>query len=71
MAIDKAIDIDQGGSPSDWYIKAMALAGNGDKEAARQWFNKAESWRASNSPNNSELRRQAKMAEMLLYPGDG
>lgn len=71
MAIDKAIDIDQGGSPSDWYIKAMALAGNGDKDAARQWFNKAESWRASNSPNNSELRRQAKMAEMLLYPGSG
>lgn len=70
-AIDKAINLDQGGSPSDWYIKAMALAGNGDKEGARQWFNKAESWRASNSPNNSELRRQAKMAEMLLYPNSG
>lgn len=71
MAIDKAIDVEQGGSTSDWYIKAMALAGNGDKEAGRQWFNKAESWRASNSPNNSELRRQAKMAEMLLYPNNG
>ncbi len=69
-AIDKAIQLGSGGSPSDWYIKSMALAGNGEIEMARQWFAKADALRAMNSPNHSELRRQAKLAESLLLSGN-
>ena len=68
-AIEKAIQLGNGGSPSDWYIKSMALAGQGELEAARQWFSKADSLRAMNSPNHSELRRQAKLAESVLFGG--
>jgi Flp pilus assembly protein TadD len=66
VAIDKAIELEKGGTPSDWYIKAMALAGNGNLEEARQWYAKAESMRSVNSPQHSELRRQAKLAEALI-----
>jgi tetratricopeptide (TPR) repeat protein len=69
-AVDKAMELQNGGTPSDWFIKAMALAGNGDMEGARQWFAKAESARSANEPNHAELRRQARLAEALLYPAN-
>jgi tetratricopeptide (TPR) repeat protein len=67
-AIEIALRIENGGGPSDWYIKSMALAGNGDIEKARQWFSKADSFQNSSRSQDSELRRQRKMAESLLYP---
>jgi tetratricopeptide (TPR) repeat protein len=67
-AIENALRIENGGGPSDWYIKSMALAGKGDLEEARQWFSKANSLQKASGSHDSELRRQRKMAETLLHP---
>ncbi len=66
-AIEQAIQLGQGGVPSDWYIKSMALAGKGDLEGARKWYAMAESARISRSPNHVELRQQARLAGSLLF----
>ena len=65
--IETALRIENGGGPSDWYIKSMALAGKGDFEEARQWFSKADSLQNSSRSQDSELRRQRKLAESLLH----
>ncbi len=66
-AIDKAISLSNGGSASDWYIKAMALAGQGESTSALQWFSNAESIRITQSPNKTELRRQAVLASEAIH----
>lgn len=66
-AIDKAITLNNGGSASDWYIKAMALAGQDDHASALQWFSNAESIRITQSPNKTELRRQAVLASEAIH----
>lgn len=66
-AIEMALRFENGGGPSDWYIKSMALAGQGKIEEARQWFSKAESLQNARRSYDSELRRQKTMAEKLLY----
>ncbi|MFO0942557.1 MAG: protein kinase [Pirellulales bacterium] len=66
-AIDKAISLSNGGSASDWYIKAMAYAGQGDSASALQWFSNAESVRITQSPNKTELRRQAVLASEAIH----
>ena len=66
-AIEIAIRLDNGGGPSDWYIKSMALAGQGKMEEARQWFSKADSLRNTSRSYDSELRKQKKMTEVILY----
>jgi tetratricopeptide (TPR) repeat protein len=66
-AIDKAMELTNGGSTSDWYIKAMALAGLGQIEEAQRWFSNAESIRITQSPNHTELRRQSILASELLH----
>ncbi len=68
-AIERAIDLGNGGTPSDWYIKSMALAGSGDLEAAQHWFSKADSLRSANGNNPSELTRLAKLAEQMMRHG--
>ncbi len=68
-SVEKAIRLGNGGSPSDWYIKAMALAGKQDFDAARHWFSMAESIRTTQSPAHSELRRQSQLAHALLMQG--
>lgn len=65
-AIERSIQLNQGGQASDWYIKSMALAGRGDLEEAKHWFQNAESVRMSRSPRDRELRRQAVLASELL-----
>lgn len=65
-AIDKAISLTKEGTPSDWFIKSMALAGNREFEAAKHWFSIAESVRSSKSPNHSELRKQSQLAQTIL-----
>lgn len=66
-AIDKAMELTSGGSTSDWYIKAMALAGLGQHDEAQRWFSNAESIRITQSPNHTELRRQSILASELLH----
>jgi tetratricopeptide (TPR) repeat protein len=65
-AIDKAISLTKEGTPSDWFIKSMALAGSGDFDNAKHWFAKAESTRTSKSPNHSDLRKQSQLAQTIL-----
>lgn len=65
-AIENALRLENGGGPSDWYIKSMALAGRGEFQEARQWFSKAESLQNASRSHDSELRRQKKLAEALL-----
>lgn len=66
-AIERAIELGNGGSPSDWYIKSMALSGKGDLETAKKWYSKAESVRLASRPNDVELRKQASFANLLLF----
>ena len=65
-AIDMAISLTKEGTPSDWFIKSMALAGIGDFDNAKHWFAKAESTRTSKNPNHSDLRKQSQLAQTIL-----
>ena len=38
----------------------------GEKDKARQWYDKAAQWMEKNEPKNEELRRFRKEAEELL-----
>jgi len=48
------------------FFLAMAHRQLGEKEKAREWYDKAVQWMDKNQPNNEELRRfRAEAAEML------
>jgi hypothetical protein len=55
-----------GGDSHDWFFLAMAHWQLGEKEKARQWFDRAVQWMNKNLPNGKELGRvRAEAAELL------
>lgn len=55
-----------GGDSMDWFFLAMAEWQLSNKDAARQWYEKAVDWLEKNSPNDGELMRfRAEAAERL------
>ena len=65
-ALDKSMELRNGGDSNDWFFLAMTRWQLGDKDEARKWYDKAVEWMEKNSPDNEELRRfRAEAAELL------
>lgn len=56
-AVEKSIELSQGGAISDWYFKSMILCQLGRVDEAKAWYTKAESRRQIQSPSDLELVR--------------
>jgi Flp pilus assembly protein TadD len=65
-ALNKSMELGQGGNSFDWFFLAMAHRQLGEKDKARQWYEKAAQWMEKNQHNDEELRRFRTEAEELL-----
>ena len=69
-ASERAMEQNNGGNAWDWFLMAMAHCQKGDKEEARNWFDKAVAWTEANAPENPDLRQfRSEAAELLGLPG--
>jgi serine/threonine protein kinase/tetratricopeptide (TPR) repeat protein len=65
-ALNKSKGLRNGGNSMDWFFLAMAEWQLGNKDAAREWYDKAVQWMEKNQPQNEELIRvSAEAAELL------
>jgi len=65
-ALEKSMELRKGGDSIDWFFLAMCHEKLGDKEKARQWYDRATRWMDKNQANNEELRRfRAEAAQVL------
>src|SRR5262249_11049115 len=65
-ALEKSMELRNGGDSLDWFFVAMAHWRLGEKEQAREWYDRAVEWMDKNQPKNEELRRfRAEAAELL------
>jgi tetratricopeptide (TPR) repeat protein len=68
-ALDKTMELRKGGDSNEWFFLAMAHWQLGEKDKARQWYDRAVEWMGKNQPTNEELRRfRAEAAELLGLP---
>jgi serine/threonine protein kinase/Flp pilus assembly protein TadD len=65
-ALEKAMQLRNGGDSNDWFVLAMAYWRLGEEEKARQWFDKAVQWMDKNMPNGRDLGRLRAEAAGLL-----
>jgi serine/threonine protein kinase/Tfp pilus assembly protein PilF len=66
VALEKSMELRKGGDSNDWFFLAMAHWQLGDKDKARQWYERAVEWTDKNQPMNAELRRfRVEAAELL------
>jgi tetratricopeptide (TPR) repeat protein len=65
-ALERAMELRDGGDSYDWFFLAMARWQLGDTDKGREWYDKAVEWMDKNQPNNEELRRlRGEAAELL------
>jgi eukaryotic-like serine/threonine-protein kinase len=63
--LEKSIELSGEESPDGFFV-AMAHWQTGEREKAREWFDKADTWMSTNQPKNEELHRyRAEAAELL------
>ena len=60
------MELRMGGDSADWFFLAMAHWQLGEKDKARQWYDRAVEWMDKNEPMNEELRRFRNEAEELI-----
>ena len=66
QALRKSMDLRKGGDSSDWFFLAMAHWRLGEKDQARQWYDRAVEWMEKNRAKDEELRGfRAEAAEQL------
>ncbi len=64
--LEKSMELIKGGNSNDWFILAMAHWQLGEKDKARQWYDRAVQWMDMHQPKNEELRRfRAEASELL------
>jgi tetratricopeptide (TPR) repeat protein/serine/threonine protein kinase len=65
-ALKRSMNLPKGGDSFDWFFLAMAHWQLGEKDQARQWYDRAVQWMDKNRPKDEELRRfRAEAAELL------
>jgi superkiller protein 3 len=65
-ALEKSMELRNGGDSNDWFFLAMAHGQLGQKVKAREWYDRAVQWMDENAPTDEELRRlRAEAAELL------
>jgi uncharacterized protein HemY len=65
-ALEKAMELRQGGDSYDWLFLAMCHEKLGDKEKARQWYDRATRWMDKNKATDEELRHFREEAAQVL-----
>jgi uncharacterized protein HemY len=65
-ALDRAVKLGRGGTGFDFFFLAMAHWQRGEKEQARQYYDKAVRWMDKNNLQDEELRRFRAEAAALL-----
>ena len=65
-ALNKSMELRQGGDAFDWYFLAMAEWRRGNKDEARRWYDKAAAWRLEKAKDNEELDRFEADASVVL-----
>jgi tetratricopeptide (TPR) repeat protein len=65
-ALNKSIELRNGGDSFDWFFLSMAHRHLGDKKEARKWYDRAIEWMEKNKPKNEELVHFRAEAEKLL-----
>lgn len=55
-----------GGNGYDWFFMAMIQWQRGERDAAHEWYDRAQEWLASNRPHEVELHRSSRQAALLL-----
>jgi tetratricopeptide (TPR) repeat protein len=65
-ALNKSMELGNGGTSWDWFFVAMAHWQLGHKEEARPMYERAVNWMNANQPQNDELRRFRTEAAKLL-----
>jgi TPR repeat protein len=65
-AMEKSMELRDGGDSFDWFFLAMAHWQLGHADMAGKWYAEAVEWMKTNDPGNEELRRfRAEAAELL------
>ena len=65
-ALEESMKRRKGGDSGDWFFLAMAHWQLGEKDKAREWYERAVQWMDKIQPTNEELRRfRAEAAELL------
>jgi serine/threonine protein kinase len=62
-SLEKAIELSEGGQPSDWLVLAMAQWRLGNHEAARRWYDQAVSGLAKEQSNITDMELKSFRAE--------
>ncbi len=65
-ALEKSMEIRQGGDGFDWIFLAMAHLKQGHEQEARRWYDQAVEWIDKNKPMDEELHRFRDEAGALL-----
>jgi tetratricopeptide (TPR) repeat protein len=65
-ALEKSMELRNGGDSFEWFFLAMAHWQLGTKDDARKWYDRAAEWMDKNATDNDELRRFRDEAEKLL-----
>jgi eukaryotic-like serine/threonine-protein kinase len=68
VALEKAMELSQGGDPGDWFFLAMAHWRLDNKDKARNWYDKAVAWmdKNQNHPLDDVFRLYGSEATGLL-----
>jgi Flp pilus assembly protein TadD len=65
-ALEKSMNLRQGGDSYDWFFLAMACWQLGERDKARLWYKRAVEWMGKHQPTDDELRRFCAEAAGLL-----
>jgi tetratricopeptide (TPR) repeat protein len=65
-ALEKSMELANGGDASEWFFLAMAQWQLGAKDQARRRYHRAVRWADKNAPKDEELRRCRAEAAALL-----
>jgi serine/threonine protein kinase/Flp pilus assembly protein TadD len=69
-ALEKSMNLGKGGDCVDWFFSAMSHEKLGEKEKARQWYDRAIRWTAKTNSSDEEISRfRTEAAELLGVSG--
>ncbi len=69
-ALQRSMELREGGDSWDWFLLAMAHEKLGDKEQARKWHDRAIQWMEKNKVEDQELSAfRAESAQLLGVEG--
>jgi tetratricopeptide (TPR) repeat protein len=68
-ALEKSMELGQGGDPHDWFFMAMSQWQIGQQDEARKWHDRAVQWMEKNQSDNEELQRFRSESAALLGAG--